>query len=289
MSRSDVVVAGARTAYRTHGDPGLPTLVAVHGLRGTHHGLVPLVTRLRDYRMIVPDLPGFGESSPLPDGRPHDVNGYTVWLTEFLEAVGASDAVLFGHSFGSVLAAAAVAAGTPVRALVLLNPITRPSENPLRRVAGRTALLAHRAADRLPETVGTAALRTRLLTDLMSTVLMTTEDPDLRRWIRDEHRRHFGSFASPRVLAEAFEAASYGCVDDHAPRIGAPTVLIAGGRDRLVPPEGQRVLAGRFPDARLAVIPGTGHLTHYECPDVVAHMVDGHVRSTQDAGTGESG
>lgn len=278
--RVDLVVAGTRTAYWEYGDPALPTLVAVHGLRGTHHGLVPLASQLHGHRVVVPDLPGFGASAPMADLR-HDVGRYARWLACFLDAVRDPEGtVLLGHSFGSVLAAAAVADSAPVGALVLVNPITASPQHRVRRAAGGLAVLAHRAAARLPEQVGGAVLRSRVLTELMSTSLMTTEDPDLRRWIRREHRRHFGSFASPRVLLEAFEAASYGHVDAFAPRIGVPTTLVAGGRDPLAPLRDQRFLAARFPDARLAVIPGTGHLTHYESPGAVARIVDDTLSDT---------
>jgi pimeloyl-ACP methyl ester carboxylesterase len=278
--RVDLLVAGTRTEHWEYGDRAQPTLVAVHGLRGTHHGLVPLVSALHGHRVVVPDLPGFGASAPMADR--HDVDGYARWLAAFLDAVRTPEGtVLLGHSFGSVLAAAAVAHGAPVRTLVLVNPITAPSSNRVRRAATGLAVLAHRAAARLPERAGNSVLRNRALTELMSTSLMTTEDPELRRWIRCEHRRHFGSFTSPRVLLEAFEAASHGHVDAFAPRIGVPTTLVAGGRDPLAPVRDQRVLAARFPDARLAVIPGTGHLTHYEFPGTVARVVEHSLSDTR--------
>ncbi len=52
-----------------------------------------------------------------------------------------------------------------------------------------------------------------------------------------------------------------------------PTLLVAGERDDIAPVAAQHVLAGRFPDARLVVVPGTGHLTHYEAPAAVATAV----------------
>jgi pimeloyl-ACP methyl ester carboxylesterase len=164
--RVDVTVAGTRTAYWEYGDPALPTLVAVHGLRGTHHGLVPLVAQLHGHRVVVPDLPGFGASAPM--AWSHDVDGYARWLAGLLDAVRpAEGTVLLGHSFGSVLAAATVAGGAPVGALVLVNPITAPPSNRVRRAGTGLAVLAHRAAAGLPERVGGAVLRTRVLTELM--------------------------------------------------------------------------------------------------------------------------
>ena len=55
-------VAGGETAWWEYGDPGSPTIVLVHGFRGDHHGLEPVVAKLPGYRFIAPDLPGFGDT-----------------------------------------------------------------------------------------------------------------------------------------------------------------------------------------------------------------------------------
>nr|BFF14075.1 hypothetical protein GCM10025699_53780 [Microbacterium flavescens] len=67
--RDDVVaVSGSATRYWTYEPSGSEearvTVVAVHGFRGDHHGLEPVVAHLTGVRVIMPDLPGFGESSP---------------------------------------------------------------------------------------------------------------------------------------------------------------------------------------------------------------------------------
>ena len=78
----------------------------LHGLRGDHHGLAPIVAHLDGLRVLVPDLPGFGESSPLPADS-HDVEGYRAWTRDLLAIIAPDgDAVLAGHSFGSIVAAA---------------------------------------------------------------------------------------------------------------------------------------------------------------------------------------
>ncbi|WP_309068623.1 alpha/beta fold hydrolase, partial [Microbacterium sp.] len=108
--RRDVDVLGGRTAYWTYGpDDAAVTIVAVHGFRGEHHGLEPVVAHLPGVRVIMPDLPGFGETAPLPERR-HDIDAYADWLDAFHAAV-APDSVVLGHSFGSIVASAAVARG----------------------------------------------------------------------------------------------------------------------------------------------------------------------------------
>jgi pimeloyl-ACP methyl ester carboxylesterase len=276
----DVELAAGRTRLHEYGSPTAPhRLMFVHGLRGDHAGLEPIVAHLTDARVTVPDLPGFGTSPPLARGR-HDLAGYTGWLRELLAATdGGADTVLAGHSFGSIVAAAAVAAGTPVRGLVLLNPIAGPALAGSRRVTVRATVLYHRLAALVPESAGTSLLRSRLLTRVATAAMVRTPDRALRRWIHAEHDRRFNGFADRRVLLEAFAASIGHTVTESAPLVRVPTLLVAGERDDLGPPAAQRDLARRFPDGRLEVLAGTGHLTHYEAPAAVAEAITRFVRT----------
>jgi pimeloyl-ACP methyl ester carboxylesterase len=67
-------------------------------------------------------------------------------------------------------------------------------------------------------------------------------------------------FAFGRQMAAIGAFAAY----DRLPAITAPTLVITGDRDRLVPPENSRRIAGRIPHAQLAVIPGVAHNFFWE-------------------------
>ena len=100
-----------------------------------------------------------------------------------------------------------------------------------------------------------------------------TRDPVLRRWIHAEHDRYFNGFADRNVLLEAFGASVAEDVGAYAPAVAVPVLLVAGELDDLAPVSAQQELVTRFPDARLVVISGTGHLAHYEAPAAVAGAV----------------
>lgn len=266
----------ARTAWWGYGDADARhVVVALHGLRGTHHGLLPVVGQAPGVRFVLPDLPGFGESEPLRTGA-HDVEGYVRWARDFVAAVAPGAAVL-GHSFGSIVAAA-LAATSAVPALVLVNPIAArlPSEGS--RGADAVAGAFHRLAGALPERAGTALLRSRAVTDGVTASLLRTHDGEVRSWVRAEHRRYFSTFASRAVVLEAFGAAVSEHVDTRAGAVGAPVLLVAGESDVIAPLAAQRRLVARFPRAELVVVPGTGHLAHYETPGQVADAVLGFLR-----------
>jgi pimeloyl-ACP methyl ester carboxylesterase len=286
VREDEVELRGGRTRFWVYGPDDAPhRVVLLHGLRGDHHGLEPIVAHLQGVRVVVPDLPGFGQSPPLPHDA-HDVAGYRAWARDLLAAVApAGDVVLAGHSFGSIVAAAALArpasAGpgpsaselvrTPrVRGLVLVNPIAASALAGPRVVVTRLTVLYHRLAAALPERAGTALLRHRVMTRMAGIAMATTRDPGLRRWIHAEHDRYFSTFADRRTLLEAFHASVRHDVGEFAADIAVPTLLVAAERDDIAPPVAQRTLVGRFADARLVMVSGTGHLAHYEAPAAVA-------------------
>jgi pimeloyl-ACP methyl ester carboxylesterase len=272
VERRTIRLLGADTAYWVYGDHDASvTLLLVHGFRGEHHGLEPVVAHLPGLRIVSPDLPGFGESAPLP-GREHDIPTYAEWLTEFAAAV-APGAVVLGHSFGSIVAASAVAAGLPTPRLILVNPIGAPALEGPRGVLTRLAVLYYRVAARLPRRLGDAVLRNRAIVRVMSVSMAKTHDRELRRFIHDQHDTYFSRFSDRDVLLQAFVASVSNDVRASAPRIRVPVLLVAAQRDDITPIEAERRLATMFPDAELVEIPDVGHLIHYETPRVAADAI----------------
>lgn len=260
-------VLGSDTHWWEYGDPdAAQTIVVVHGFRGDHHGLEPVVAELEGYHVVSPDLPGFGASGPLP-AHPHDIDGYAAWLTAFVARLGLDEPpVVLGHSFGSIVASAALAAGLGARRVVLVNPIGAPALEGPRGVMTRLAVLYYRAGAALPERLGFGLLRNRLIVRVMSVTMAKTRDAGLRRWIHDQHDRYFSAFGDRDVVLQAFRASVSHDVREYAGGIAQPVLLIAAERDDITPIAAQHALRERFADARLEVIDGVGHLIHYEAP-----------------------
>jgi pimeloyl-ACP methyl ester carboxylesterase len=285
QERREVDLLGGTTRYWVYGPADASTtIVAVHGFRGDHHGLEPVVAQLPGIRFISPDLPGFGESTPLTDGA-HDIAGYRRWLTAFIAALRlGNDFVLLGHSFGSIIASAAMAdelpaAGLEPSKLVLVNPIAAPALAGPRGVLTRLAVLYYRLGAVLPERLGFGLLRNRLIVRVMSMAMAKTHEKPLRRWIHAEHDRYFSGFADRRTVLEAFRASVGNDVSHFAAGIRVPTLLVAADRDDITDVAAQHRLAKRFPDARLVVLSDVGHLIHYEKPAEAAEAILGFLAS----------
>jgi pimeloyl-ACP methyl ester carboxylesterase len=270
---STVSVLGSDTRYWEYGDQAsATTVVLVHGFRGDHHGLEAVVAQLHGLRVVSPDLPGFGESAAF-SGRPHDIDSYAAWLAEFLRLLAVPGRlVVLGHSFGSIVvsAAAAAPAGLPAHDVVLVNPIAAPALAGPRGMLTRLAVFYYWLAARLPERLGFALLRNRVIVRVMSITMAKTRSRARRRWIHNQHDRFFSAFADRTVVLEAFTASVSHDVSEYAERIGARTLLIAAEKDDITPVAAQVRLRGLFPDARLVVLPGVGHLIHYEVPEDAA-------------------
>ncbi len=271
-TRREARVAGGMTAYWEYGPADADTtIIAVHGFRGEHHGLEPVVALLPEMRIISPDLPGFGETAPLPD-RLHDLGAYADWLRAFVDAV-APGAVILGHSFGSIVASAAVADGLSTPRLILLNPIGAPALEGPRAILTRLAIFYYWAGARLPERLGTAVLRNGLVVRIMSVAMAKTADKELRRFVHDQHDTYFARFADRDVLRDAFVTSVSHDVSEFAARIAQPTLLVAALKDDLTPIEAERRLATLFARAELVEIPDVGHLIHYETPQPAAAAI----------------
>ncbi|WP_150309142.1 alpha/beta fold hydrolase [Planctomonas psychrotolerans] len=270
VTENEVEVLGSTTRYWEYGEANsATTLVVVHGFRGDHHGLEPVIAQLSGFRILSPDLPGFGASSPLT-GAAHDIDGYGRWLRGFLDALDLHDAVLVGHSFGSIVVAAAVADGVPTPRMVLINPIAAPALSGPRGVLTRFAVFYYWLAAVLPEGAGFALLRNRIIVRGMSLAMVKTRRPALRRWVHEQHDRYFSAFADRRVVLEAFRASVGSDVSEFAPGIDQPTLLVAAERDDITTVAQQQRLRDLFPSAELHVIRGVGHLIHYETPHTAA-------------------
>ncbi|MFB0834334.1 alpha/beta fold hydrolase [Arthrobacter halodurans] len=256
--------------------PSSGILLAVHGFRGDHHGLQLLVDQLPEYTVVVPDLPGFGASTPMA-ATAHDVPGYSAVVADLAKELGLGPrTTLLGHSFGSIVAAFHLAAhpGSFER-MVLINPICEPALEGSHALMSRAAAAFYAAGALLPESTGERLLRSRIVSDLMSATMTKSSDHAVRAYVKDQHRRYFGRFSGRDTLREAFGASITGTVRQVAPAIGAPTLLVAGALDELGSPAGQEALAAEFPAAELRVIDGVGHLIHYERPAAAA----GHIRA----------
>jgi pimeloyl-ACP methyl ester carboxylesterase len=262
------------TYYWEYGSANGPVMIMVHGFRGTHHGLEKIAEQLPQYRLIIPDLPGFGESDALAKG--HDLEQYIEFVRALIASFGFTQPpILLGHSFGSIITSH-YASRYPdtISKLVLINPIGAPALQGPRGVMTRLAIAYYVLGRILPARISKAWLGAPAIVKIMSLTMAKSKDKDMRKFVHDQHLQHFSTFADSQVVDQAFKASVNHDVRQVAPIIRTPTLLVAGELDDITSLEKQKQLHAAFPDGSLVVIDSVGHLIHYETPTEAAAAID---------------
>lgn len=251
--------------------PKAETLVLVHGFRGDHHGLQLIADALPEFRIVIPDIPGFGSSGTWGDGE-ISIDRYGSWLRAFLNATSNDDSVVVGHSFGSIVVANGMR-GTRQHPIVLINPISQRALKGPKRVAAAIASAWYQIGGALPSTLGRAWLSNPMFVRAMSEMLVKSSDSGLRRWIHDQHARYFSVYADRDSLIGAFTVSTTNTVADYVRDLTAPVLLVAADEDDITPIAAQVAIQQEFSDAELHIIAGVGHLVHYEKPIEAASAI----------------
>lgn len=225
-------------------------LVYIHGVEG-HPGEAPFLTRLAEHhRVIAPELVGYGDST----GFEHidDVFDMTLALRQCIEkCTGGNPVDLVGHSIGGMFAAE-LAAITPsaVRKLVLASPFGLwIDETP---VPDFFTLNPQQLAEATWSASSSAA------TAVLNRELANGADPITKALARSTNLAIAGKFLWPipdRGLRKRL------------PLIAAPTLVLTGEADKLIPPVYGKAFADAIPGATAETISGSGHYPMVEQED----------------------
>lgn len=259
-------IDGVRTRYWVGGEG--PALVLVHGLGGASYNfteLGPLLAQRR--RVLIPDLPGHCGTQPLPSLQ--GLGDLAAHVVRVAERERMLPAAVLGYSMGGVVALRlAVAWPEDVSALALVAPagivsVTKRAEVWL---AATGALQPARVAARFRSSI---ARRPLLRYPVFG--YWGAEDP-----LALSSEGVLGLLEGPPGHTDIGAAGRALLADDprqDLDRVGCPTLLLCGARDRLVP------LTDGFEYARrlrcpIRSLPAAGHLVVAEQPEACATLLD---------------
>lgn len=251
--------------------------LCVHGLEGSSRNWTDLIDLLRNRLACdAMDLPGFGDSPPRPDGR-YSIAALAQTVVALIEKKQAP-VHLIGNSLGGAVCVK-VAATRPdlIKTLTLISPAlpdSRPRLDLIRFPVMSMPRVGARVVKQyqvLPPERRVADVITTCYGDpsLFSSDRFAIEVAELTR--RDE-LGHAAAvlIGSVRTLTAEFLRKGRHSAWRDAARVTAPTLVIYGSRDRLVDARMAGRAAHQFADARVVVLPRTGHVAHMEQPDAVA-------------------
>ena len=258
-----VEVAGRALNVVDTGDPGAPAppLLLIHGLGGAWQNWLLTIPAFMDrFRVIAPDLPGFGDS-PMPMGR-ISIQGYASVVDELCSTLGVDAPIVVGNSMGGFIGAElALAFPTRVRKLVLVSAaglsIEYLAKEPLMTIGRVMSLTATRAGAQ----AGVLVRRPRMRRVFLQLVVRYPEKLSLP--LTSELVRGGASAG----LVGGLDAILTYKIRERLSEIQVPTLIVWGRNDILVPVSDAatfRELIGE--NARSVIFEDTGHLPMLERP-----------------------
>lgn len=234
------------------GGTGIP-LVLVHGFPLDRTIWSEQMTALAaSARVIAPDLPGFGSSSP-PAATAPSIDGYADGLRDLLDRLGIDRTVVGGVSMGGYVALA-FARRHPERLRGLILVCTKSgADTPEGRV------LRDKGAD-LVRREGTAAIAAQMLPKMLAP--RAAPSPALAEIDRVMRRQPPDTVIAALAALRDRPDATPGLT-----AITVPTLVVCGIDDTIIPRSESALLASRIRGARLVSIPHAGHLAHLDAPE----------------------
>ncbi|HET8841440.1 MAG TPA: alpha/beta hydrolase, partial [Ktedonobacteraceae bacterium] len=233
----------SREVTRSH----LPPFVLVHGLSVSSGYLMPTAHRLAAFSHVyVPDLPGFGRS-PNPTSIlniDEMANAFVPWMQQ----LGLDSAIFLGNSLGcQIIANLAAHHPERVEQAILVSPTMDPR-----------ALTIHQEFGRL--------LRDALCEPLHFLPVLLGE------------YLQAGILRTIRTLQYAFADP----VEKHLRQMHAPTLVVRGSRDPIIPQSWAEKVARLLPHSQFTVIQGAAHAVNYDAPEKLVDAVLAFLRSHRD-------
>ena len=242
------------------GDP----LLLIHGIGGSLRTWSPILGLAEGERDVLAiDLPGFGESPPLPSDLTPDLDALATAVEAELDAAGVETAAIAGNSLGGWIALELARRGR-ARSVVAVSP------------AGMWTDKERAWADRYLRTQFAVACalapRTEVLrSPVVRTLLLGGVSARPWRWEPDDVIYGMRALARSNFLP-TLEAVTAECCRG-LEEIRCPVLILWGTRDWLLPLRQARRFVRHIPDARLMELPRLGHVPMADDPELVGRTI----------------
>lgn len=223
------------------------TILILHGWGGSSESWKQAQRLLEEksIKVIVPDLPGFGENPPLSE--PWSIDDYISWLREYCEKNNLSQIFLLGHSFGGGLAAN-FSSKFPgkIKKLILMDA----------------------AIIRVKHT------RRELLAKIVKILKIFSFLP-FYKLIRKAFYRFIASDypGLEGAMRETYLRVVKKDLSNCLPAISVPTLLIWGKKDKITPLKDALKIKEKIPGAEIEIMSNIKHSPHLEAPEILVEKV----------------
>lgn len=260
-------VGGLEIAYLDEGKG--PCTLLSHCSSASHKEWLPLVEVLKDdWRVLAPDLIGYGRSDAWPVDKPFSTEADVKVLLAIAKKTR-SPVHLVGHSYGAALTLEAARALTGrVKSLTLVEPVSfhllRIEDRPEWKDVEKLGLSVLNPVAKGDDRKAAAAFMSYWL-------------GRLRWWLSPERFKNAIAATIQKVALEFSIAIDVQTTLDDYAEIEAPTLLIVGSK---TPPPTRAVidlLAGALPNATVKTLKGAGHMSPFTHPDALNRLILNHL------------
>lgn len=236
-----LVIRGKKVFYESVGE-GLP-IVFIHGSMGNHVSWEFQKQLSDEYRLVLLDLPGHGESDPLDEEI--SVKLYTDYVSEFVRGLGIEKMVVVGHSLGGAICIQ-LALDYPelLRAIVLVGTGAKLGVLPTILEALRTNF-----EESIELAIGGMAFA-------------ENANPELIEMAKNECLK-----CKQQVGYADFAACNNFDVRERISEINIPTLIIVGTEDKFTPVKWSQYLNEKISNSSLKIIESAGHMVMIEQPE----------------------
>lgn len=269
-----VLPDGARAHVRDQGPKTAPVLVLVHGSNASLFTWVPWVNRLdKDFRVVTLDMPGHGLTGAVPNGD-YSQEGMVKFTLEVADKLHLAKFAIGGNSMGGGVAARfAEEHPDRVTKLILVDaagmPVASGDKVPLAFRIARTPVLNNMMLYITPRSIVTEGLN----------------DAIIHKEIIDDHMVDlywdFARMEGTRAATlKRFTLPVTNDVATDIAKIKAPTLILWGEQDHLIPVAAAHKFNAAIPGSKLFIYPATGHIPMEEVPDESANAVRAFLNGT---------
>lgn len=264
---------GALLYYRDRGPKNAPALLLLHGSNASLFTWEPWTKRLdSSFRVVAIDLPGHGLTGAVPS-KDYSQAGMVEFTKEAADKLGLGKFAIAGNSMGGGVAAHfAEEYPDRVTALILVDAGGMPSKQgdhvPLGFRIGRIPVLNKLLLHLTPRAMFKEGLNDSLVHKAVITDAMVEQYWELNRME-----------GTPEATLARFNEPFGTYVKDHIGQIKAPTLILWGAEDHLVPVEAAHEFNAAIPGSKLIVFPGNGHVLQEDDPDETAADVKAFLAS----------
>lgn len=269
----DTTIDGASIFVKPVGAEGGYPLFVLHGGPGLDHTeMSPWLDSLGDtFRLLYIDLRGNGRSQRV-DPATLSLTRFALDVTKLAEALNLRQYAVLGHSFGSFVALAhAIEQGGAshyvlsgcTASFTKSGPEIQHNLETFEPVALREQVTESWALESQAKTQADVA---KIMEMQMPFHFATTESDAYRHFMAVMAEGH--EIYAPEVLAY-FAANEYAIeYEDQLDKVRKPTLVVTGESDRTCTPRASRELSAGIAGSELLIVPGAGHMTYIERPDV---------------------